>query len=334
MKRVLVVLLALVMGAGLLFAEAKWGLTMSGTYVFWDQDGNAGFSALQDTSYTITGADGDLSYTATTEPDGDAFMGDSGTIVLRNIQGAYTLFDKMLKVTVGKDRISDYRATTFIQGANAYTRFANAEWGLALQAYPVTGLSAGVFVRFPTAPAVADYADNLGFGASYALENIGTFNVVFRTMDSAPMVNEFGFSANVTAVEILPIVVGYGVKLNDPGDPAHTIYFSTKYGVTDAINVLLDVKLAYQTEFQYAAELQATYALNKSWTAGVDLYYGSEAFDYGDMVDGGFAIAPWVKLLVGGNQWLKPGFYLDTDGDGAGADELLWKIKLYYEINL
>jgi len=332
MKRVLVVLLVLVMGAGLLFAAdpPKWGLGMSGTFTLWDQDGAVGIGATgQDTSFTISGADGDLSYTATFEPDSDNWGVD-----FRNIQGSYSLFDKMLKLTVGKDRISDYRATTFIQGANAYTRFANAEWGFALQAYPVTGLSAGVFVKFPEPITLQDYADMLGFGASYAVDGIGTFNVVFRTMDSAPMENEFGFSASITAIEILPLVLGYGVKLNGAADPGHTIYFSTKYAATEALSVLLDVKLSYVTVFDYVAELQAAYKLNASWTAGLDLYYGSAGQDYGSLADGGFCVEPWVKLQVGTNNWLKPSFYIDTDGDEAGADELLWKIKLYYEINL
>lgn len=329
MKRALVVLLALVMGAGLLCAEAKWGLSMSGTVNFWDQDGNVGWSALQDTSFTITGSDGDLSYTATFEPDGDTFAGP-----FRNIQASYTLFNKMLKLTAGKDRISDYRATTYIQGVNAYTRFANAEWGLALQAYPVAGLSAGAFVKFPAPLAAQDYANNLAFGASYALDGIGKFNAVFRTMDAAPKTNEFGVSAEITAIKVLPIVLGYGMVLNGAADPASTIYFSTKYGVSEALNVLLDVKLGFVTDVSYAAELEATYALNKAWTAGLDLYYGSSGYDYGDMVGGGFAAVPWVKLQVGGNQWLKPGFTIDLDGDGAGADTLLWNIFLYYEINL
>jgi len=344
MKRVLVVLLALVMGAGLLFAAdpPKWGVAMSGTFYLWNQDSHAFLGnnvTGQDTGFTLSGADGDFSFTATVEPDGDAWAAPTW----RNIQGSYTLFDKMLKLTAGKDRISDYRATTFIQGGNAYTRFANAEFGFALQVYPVTGLSAGAFIKFPFADdevgVVQDYADNLGFGASYALEGIGTFNVVFRTMDSgttpALLQNEFGFSANISAIKILPLVLGVGIKMYDVNDPAYTILFSTKYGVSDALNVLLDVSLAYQTAFAYAAEVQTTYALNKSWTAGLDLYYGSSMYDYGDMINGGFAAKPWVKLQVGTNNWLKLGVMIDLDGDGTGTGDMLrWNIPFYYEINL
>ena len=89
---------------------------------------------------------------------------------IRNISAWYKLFNGMLKVTAGKDRIGDYRATAYIEGGNAYTRFANAEWGFALQAYPIKGLSAGVFVKFPELATAADYADALSFGASYAMD--------------------------------------------------------------------------------------------------------------------------------------------------------------------
>jgi hypothetical protein len=323
-----VVLLVLAVGAGLAFSEVKWALGMSGTVELWDQDGAVGWSAAQDTSYTFTGSDGDLSFTATGEPDGDSFLG-----TLRNIQGSYTLFNKMLKLTAGKDRISDYRSTTIIQGSNAYTRFANAEWGLAFQVYPIKDANIGAFVKFPGAGVVAqDYANMLGFGASYALADIGTFNLVFRTMDALPVENELGFSTKISAIEGLPLVLGYGLKLEPTADNLHTIYFSTSYAPMEPLLVALDVKLTYQTDLDYVAELQTTYAVNKTWTAGLDLYYGT--IDYGDEVGGGFAACPWVKMQVGGNQWLKPGFIIDTDGDGAGADVLLWNIFLYYEINL
>jgi len=337
MKRALVVLLALVMGAGLLFAAdqapAKWTWYLEGNFLLWDQDGAVGMDGGQYTAYGVTYAETDFGFSALVEPYSDNFVDGASTAGWRNISGWYKLFNNMLKVTVGKDRIGDYRATTYVEGGGAYTRIANAEWGFALQAYPVKGLSAGVFVKFPEAQTAQDYANMLGVGASYSMDLL-TFNVVFRTMDSgaspALKENELGVSAVINAVKGLPIMLGYGLSMYDVDAMKHNILFSTKYTM-DALSLAVDANFVYQTAAAYAVELEAKYALNKSWTAGVELGYGNES--YGDMTLGGFFVWPWLQLSVGSAHTLKLGFVLDTDGDGAGADTLLWNIPFFYSMS-
>lgn len=342
MKRVLVVLLALVMGAGLLFAAdqapAKWTWYLESNFILWDQDGFVGMDGGQYTAYGVTYAETDFGFSATAEPSSNNFVSD---VNWRNISGWYKLFNGMLKVTAGRDRIGDYRATTYEDGGNAYTRFANAEWGFALQAYPVKGLSAGVFVKFPEAQTAQDYANMLGFGASYAVEGLGTFNVAGRTMDSAitspvadTLENEFGFGATITAIKGLPIALGYGLKLYTTSDPRHNVLLSTKYTL-DAITLLFDANVTYWTananDLGYAVDLVAKYALNKTLTAGIQLEYGNQS--YGDMTGGGFFVWPWVELAVGSAHTLKLGFVLDSDGDGTGSDVLLWNIPFFYSMS-
>jgi len=340
MKRALVVLLALVMGAGLVFAAdqapAKWGAYLEGYFTFWNQDGQA---ALTNTyhAFTLSYSEPVFGFTATMEPAATDFAA-----AWRNVQGWYSLFDGMLKVTLGKDRISDYRSTTYEDGGNAYTRWANAEWGAAFQVMPVKGLSVGAFVKFPTALAAQDYANNLAFGASYAIPDLATINVVFRTMDSAittPVVdtkeNELGVGVTINAIKGLPISLGYGLSLYAASDPRSNILLSTKYSM-DALTLLFDANVLLWTaeanDFGYAFDLVATYALNKMFTAGVQLEYGNKG--YADMNSGGgFFVWPWIQANVGSAHTMRLGFQLDTDGDGAGADVLTWRIPLFYTMS-
>ena len=187
MKRALVVLLALVMGAGLLFAAdqapAKWTWYFESNFILWDQDGQVGMEGGQYVNYGVTYAEDVFGFSALVESSSDNFIDGASTAGWRNISGWYKLLDGMVKVTVGKDRIGDYRATTYEDGGGAYTRIANAEWGIALQAYPVKGASVGAFVKFPEADADQDYVNMLGFGASYTMDLL-TFNVLFRTINS------------------------------------------------------------------------------------------------------------------------------------------------------
>jgi hypothetical protein len=339
MKRALVVLLALVMGAGLLFAAdqapAKWGAYLEGYYYFWNQDGQVAL-ADQYTAFTLSYSEPVFGFTATMEPAAGDFF-----VAWRNVQGWYSLFDGMLKVTVGKDRISDYRSTTYEDGGNAYTRWANAEWGLALQVVPVKNLSVGAFVKFPQVLTAQDYVDMLAFGASYAIPDMATINVVFRTMDSAitaPVVdtkeNELGVGVTINAIKGLPISLGYGLSLYAASDPRSNILLSTKYTM-DALTLLFDANVTLWTananDFGYAADLVASYALSKAWTAGVQLEYGNQS--YADMTGGGFFVWPWIQANIGSAHTLRLGFQLDTDGDGAGADTLLWSIPLFYTMS-
>jgi hypothetical protein len=326
MKRALVVLLALVMGAGLLFAAdqapAKWTFYGEANLVLWDQDGNAMVGYGTDDFYSEFGV------TYSEDVFGFGMLSTSGSddfiLSIRNISGWYKLFDGMLKITAGKDRIGDYRATTYIEGGGAYTRIANAEWGLALQAYPIKGLSAGAFVNFPEAVTAADYANNLGFGASYTMDLL-TFNVLFRTINSGAVSpytdNELGVSAVINAIEGLPIMLGYGLSLYDVGDPKHNILFSTKYSVNDALSLALDVNVAFVTDMDYAAELLVEYKLNPTWHVGANLEYGTNG--YGPLADTGFFAYPWVQCNVGTAHTLKLGFKFETDPS-------IWSIPFFY----
>jgi hypothetical protein len=333
MKRVLVVLLALVMGAGLAFAAdqapAKWTAYVEGWLNFWDQDGNtslgpswAGDTATgQFTDLTLTYAEANVGFSFVDEFDSNVWSAN-----LRNMSGWFSLFNGMVKLTAGLDRVADYRPGTYIEGATAYSRIANAEWGLLTQVYPMKPLSLGVFVKFPQVATVQDYEHNLGFGASYALDGIGTFYWQYRSIN-----NQMGVAAKISAIKVLPLFFAYGIGFAYP-DSTHTILFSTQY-VMDALTVCLDAKVVLLgTAFDYNAVVKATYKLNDTWSVGANIGYGDIAYSTGGSL-GGLFLYPWANIAVGSGSSLKLGFILDTDGDDTGADVLKWSIPLRYVIS-
>jgi len=347
MKRVLVVLLALVMGAGLVFAAdqapPKWGAYVEGWLNLWDQDGQAFLSPSWDgdlavgqyTTLTFSYAEANVGFSFTSEFDSDNIFGGVDPAVnfnsLRNMSGWYSLFNGMLKVTAGKVRNGDYRPTSYVEGTSVVTRILNAEWGALFQVTPVKNLSVGVGVKFAEGPAAQDYADMLGFGVSYAVDGIGTFYLNGRTMDSgtspAMLENAFGGAVKITAIKILPLYLSFQMSLYDVNDPLYAGLFSTQY-VMGPMTSSVDAKFQYQTQFDYAVEANVNYKLNPTWTVGANLGYASIAF----FTDGGpgLLLYPWVQANVGSASYLKLGFRLDTEFDTEG---LLWNIPLKYVIS-
>ena len=118
MKKALVVLLALVLGAGLLFAaDAKWGAWIEGDVVLYN-DARPGWH--QPRAGSATGPYNTLSLSYSEDNFGfamtDEFAADDWGVALRDIKGWYKLFDGMLKVSAGKLRIGDYRADQLRRG--------------------------------------------------------------------------------------------------------------------------------------------------------------------------------------------------------------------------
>lgn len=341
MKRVLVVLLALVMGAGLVFAAdqapPKWTWWAEGDFILWDQDGQAYLAPSWDsdanlgqyTTMGLTYAEKDFGFSFTSEFDSDNW----GT-GWRNASAWYSLFNGMLKITAGKVRNGDYRPTSFVEGTSVVTRILNAEWGFLTQFMPMKNLSVGVGVEFVEGPAAQDYADFLGFGVSYAVDGIGTFYLNGRTHDSgvspALLENAFGGAAKITAIKILPLYLSFQVNLYDVNDPQFNVLFSTQY-VAGPITAALDAKIVYQTQLDYAVEALVKYALNPTWVVGANLGYATIGyFTYGSA---GVFVYPWVQVNVGSASSLRLGFVLDTEYSDTETTGLLWNIPFRYVIS-
>jgi len=350
MKRVLVVLLALVMGAGLVFAAdqapPKWTWWAEGDFILWDQDGQAYLGPSWDsdlnlgqyTTMGLTYAEKDFGFSFISEFDSDNIFGGVDPALnsnsLRNMSAWYSLFNGMLKVTAGKVRNGDYRPTSYIEGTSVVTRILNAEWGFLAQVMPVKNLSVGVAAKFVEGPAAQDYADMLGFGVSYAVDGIGTFYLNGRTMDSgtspAMLENAFGGAVKLTAIKILPMVLSFQMNLYDVNDPQFNVLFSTQY-VMGAMTAAVDAKFVYQTQFDYAIEALVKYSLNPTWVVGANLGYATISyFTYGSA---GLFVLPWVQANIGSASSLRLGFVLDTEYSATESTGLLWNIPFRYIIS-
>jgi len=350
MKRVLVVMLALVMGAGLLFAAdqapSKWSAYVEGWLIFADQSGNVGIgpswasdsaaAAIPDigsevgqfTDLTFSYAEPTMGFSFVDEFNSNDF-GDP-TKGLRNMSGWFSMFNGMAKVTAGLVRDASYRPASYVEGAAAFTRLGNAEWGMLLQLFPVKGLSIGSFAKFPQAMTAADYANMFGFGVSYDVPNFGTAYASYRMQDAGTQTDEIGIALKLTAVKALPVLVAYNLDLQSGTIAAyHSVILSTTY-TAGALSASVDAKFQYQTAFDYAVEAVPAYALNPTWSVGANLGYSSAGISYFTDGGAGLLLYPWVKINVGSASSLKLGFRANVP---AGTSTFNWNIPLKYVIS-
>lgn len=333
MKRALVVLLALVLGAGLLFAaDAKWGAWIEGDVVLYDNAGNAyiGPNWVGDGEYntlSLSYAEDNFGFAMTSEFPANEWGND-----LRDIKGWYKLFDGMLKVSAGKLRIGDYRPTSFVEGTSVVTRIANAEWGLLVQLMPIEGLSVGAFVRYPVGKTAQDYANNLAFAASYDLKDLAKVYVQYRQMWTVPTLpalpysqKDLGVAVEVKAIKGLPLLLAYNIDIST-ATAAHNVMFSTSYGM-DKLSLALDAQVMYSTAFDFGVEANVGYALSDMYKVGATIGYATSGGAFFTDLGTGFGVYPWFNVAVGGGS-LNLGFALWT-GDPAALE---WKIPLKYVI--
>jgi len=341
MKKALLVLLALVLGAGLLFAaDAKWGAWIEGDVVLYDDGGNA----YMGPSWLTGGPYNTLSLSYSEDNFGfamtDEFDADGWGVALRDIKGWYKLFDGMVKVSAGKLRIGDYRPTDFVEATSIVTRILNAQWGALVQLSPVKGLSVGVAAQYPVGAAAQDYANNLAFAASYDIANIAKLTAQYRTIN-----DELGVSVEVNAIKGLPILLAWAYDLDGSAASAtslakaswNRVLVSTSYTMDKLSAAVTGVGHFASDATLFAVEANVGYALSDTYKVGANLGYDT-GYGFFTDGDGGFFVYPWVNVTVGGGS-LNLGFALSTGGTNnpwdipdAGVSGLTWKIHLKYVI--
>jgi len=319
MKKALVVLLALVLGAGLLFAaDAKWSAWIEGDIVLYDDAGNAyvgpGWGTAAGGQYSLLSlsySEDNFGFAMT-----DEFGSDNWNVALRNITGWYKLFDGMVKLTAGKIRTRDYEPTSNVEGTAVVTRLMNKDWGVELQLMPVKGLSVGVFAKYPVAAAAADYANALGFGVSYDIENIAKISATYSLV-----YDEVSASVEVKAIKGLPILAQFMYDLTTSDIKG---LLSTSYSM-DKLSIALDAEIISSAAFDFGVEANVGYALSDMYKVGATLGYATAGGAFFTDLGTGVGVYPWVNVTVGGGS-LNLGFCLST-GDPAA---LTWKIPLKY----
>lgn len=296
MKKTLAILLALVVVGGLVFAQdapaaiGKVGMWNEGDVTLINNDYNTAWGPSWAGSgwynSLTTSYDGNnVSFSMTAE-----FGDDVLPLKLRNYGATYTAFGGIAKISGGKLRTGfDYRMTNYSDASGFSTRLANAETGIALQLYPITGLSLGAFVPVQTAAQAAEttYAKT-AFGAAYTVDKVAKVMASYMAETK-----EIFVGADVKAVEKLTLQVGYKNVL----DASNNFYVNAGYPIMDklALNGYADLNLASAGTLTYGAKGFLEYTVDP-YMLGVAV-----AYDNGDawIKNNGIEVKPYAVYNFG-----------------------------------
>jgi len=221
----------------------------------------------------------------------------------------FKMFD-MIKVTLGKPNVRDYRITDKINGNgwNALFNWGDAH-GLAIQATPVAGLSLGLGLYVPNTTASAnavalDFAKNFGLGASYAIPDVATIAVDYRADKS-----QFAIGANITAIKDIGITASYQADFANSAQLKHNAFVSASAAFAP-ITVAFSGVVKLAATMNYAAEVDLQYAMAPfalGITAGYD--NGAGWVGSGDGIAGdGISFRPYIAANFDNGSSLKVGF--------------------------
>lgn len=306
MKKAIVLLLALAVLGGAVFAQANVKVALSGAVTIIDQDQNGVFAPDGNGYDTLT-------ITATKDNFGFSMTDQNiltGGIELRDWNVWYQLFDKKAKVTFGNLRNGDFRMLLpNAVAANLAATDRITGQGMLLQAYPMDGLTLGVNLPYGlTAEATADVFQKLDLGAKYVIADVGTvillanLKATTAATDIVPvgeytLVN-FGFT--FSAVENLTATVLYKGYFGD--ETAHKFGLGLGYTM-DALSVGAEFAGAYTTELAWDLALTAGYDITDAIYAGADFAFDSDsAYDVSAYVGYNFGAGLKVEAGFGYNE--------------------------------
>lgn len=186
-------------------------------------------------------------------------------------------FDNMLVVKLGK--LDDYSMATYDNSYGTSDGNQGAEFFLK----PVAGLTLSAFATIldtGTSPAILDGAQ---FGASYAVDGIGTFLLGFAGKDMTQYGTAYGataswFQFDLSAVENFAFTVEvFNADLNNI-DPA--ISFDTSYTMDKLVAELYGNVNTFTGTLYWLVEPMVYYSVTDKVTVGADFTYEStDAYD-------------------------------------------------------
>jgi len=255
----------------------------------------------------------------------------------------YYKFGDLVKVTIGKPRFNDYTDFTVIEGQN-FTRFGDSDFMGIFQLFPVSGLSVAAALYTPNtlggaaanaiAGLAADYGDNFGVAASYAVANMASVKVLYRASesalgDSSTATKKVSGSVSVSAIKGLTAIVGAQADVSSSSNTIITAYLTAGISMFSPITLNFDGAIKNASgpgTTAYFAEIQGEYVVAAPWSVGVQLGYdgGSQTgvkvgwFDGGSGEWTGLQIWPYVKAAFDNGSSFKVGFvYASADMNGA-----------------
>jgi len=276
MKKAIVLLLALAVFGGAVFAQVTTAISFSGTVTLFDQESQGVFGQDGDgyDLLTFKGAteDGLIGFSMT---DSDLFTGD---FVLRDWNVYYKLFDSKVRVMIGKLRNADVRMILPNWNTNVFGGTERISgYGLLTSVYPVDGLTLELNLPYDTTVMdTADVFQMADFGAKYVIADVGTI-IFLANLDLVAETNKVNFGFTYSGMENLTATLVYkGIFATDT---EHLFAVGAAYEM-GALSVGLEFAGDYVTEelyFDVAAN--ADYTISDALSAGLlALYFSDEVF--------------------------------------------------------
>ncbi len=244
MKKVLVLLLALVAVGGVFAADPAPALT---------------FGMYGKVTATVATADSYAIYTETYLTYKVKDMGLNATVIgaadifatPRNYKFWYQVCPAA-KISAGLLREGPARLASYIDGNGFSTRMANVEAGVLAELTPVQGITAAVFVPVSTAKPLDDLQKS-AFGLSFAIPNIATIVSAYRLNGY-----EFSVGADLKAIKDTTLKAGFK---NTGNLGASSVLYGTFGKKVGDLNIGVDADFIVKPAAAYGIEGMVEYTI-------------------------------------------------------------------------
>jgi len=314
MKKTLAILLALVAIGGFAFAQGKVVVGIDGKTTLIDQTYDSA------TAYCNNSSVNGLAFSAV---DAANVKGASisfnesfnlGALTVANYKGYWNFFDNKAKVSIGNFSMSDYRTSALMSADNGKLGGGQIEQ-VMLQAYPVAGLSLGVQLPYAqTAKPVETILKTSAFGASYAIDKVGTAKAYVNLGLENVRAMTIGAGFDYTGTDKLEVVALYeGVKTTSLANKAD---ISATYSM-DKLSLAAEGLMNYTTDLTYTVMGEVAYAVNANIAPAVDVSFDSvTGIDVSGTVPYDFLNGVTLKGII-----------------GYTADALYWSVPLCFSVS-
>jgi hypothetical protein len=274
MKKAIVLLLALAIVGGAVFAQSKANVYIEGELQLWNLDVMANH-AYSYAAATFSGSNDTAAYSMTLE--GNMFDG-SGTNnllskVIRDWNVNYKLFDNAILVSTGKLRNATYRMGD-VYGAWVFTDRILG-YGLLTEIKSIENLSIGINLPIPTTnEALVDVLQKTDLGVTYKIDGVGNL-IALVNLDLVNSSNILNFGFNVTAIDKLALRILY--KGTFAATTTNMFNLSASYPVMDALKVGAVFTGTLTDALVWNARLRGDYTIDPKLAARAYVQYNSDA---------------------------------------------------------